>query len=70
MHPHMGHDQQREDLKQSAFTEGARVGRLGLSLNVNPHRPDDPLYEDWLMGWLSAQSFFSHQARLNARRAA
>jgi hypothetical protein len=47
----MGHEQQRADLQQSAFTEGARVGRLALSLNLNPYKPEDPLYGEWRRGW-------------------
>jgi hypothetical protein len=40
-----------EDLKQSAFTEGARVGRLAYPLNLNPYQPEDPLYAEWRRGW-------------------
>ena len=65
----MGNDQQAEDLKQHARHEGARVGRLGLSSNLNPYRPDDPLYAEWLQFWQSAiaAACFSN---VNARRAA
>jgi hypothetical protein len=40
-----------EQHRQSAFTEGARVGRLALSNNLNPYQPEDPLYAEWRRGW-------------------
>jgi hypothetical protein len=45
--------EQRQLHSDTAFSEGARVGRLGLSLNLNPYGPDDPLYSDWVRGWHS-----------------
>lgn len=35
----------------TALSAGARVGRLGLSLNLNPYRHDDPLHAEWRRGW-------------------
>lgn len=43
--------EQRQHHSDTAFSEGARVGRLGLSLNLNPYVPADPLHAHWLRGW-------------------
>lgn len=53
-----GHQSPREEQEEFdsefAFSEGARVGRLGLSPNLNPYHPDDQLFAEWERGRKSA----------------
>lgn len=46
-------EQQQQLLSDTAAAQGARVGRLGLSLNHNPYGPGDPLHAHWLRSWQS-----------------
>lgn len=48
----------------SPFSDGARVGRLGLSPSLNPHPFGSDAYKAWYQGW------FSEISQAAARRVA
>lgn len=44
-------EQQEEQDRAFARTEGARAGRMRLPFSLNPYHQDDPLFEEWRSGW-------------------
>jgi ribosome modulation factor len=41
---------------QDAYSEGARVGALGLPHSLNPFQDNTPEHESWTRGWTAASS--------------
>jgi hypothetical protein len=41
---------------QDAYSEGARVGALGLAFSLNPFQDNTPEHESWARGWTAASS--------------
>lgn len=44
-------EQQEEQDRAFARSEGARAGRMRLPFGLNPYHVDDPLFEEWRAGW-------------------
>jgi hypothetical protein len=42
--------QEQLNLAES-FSAGRRIGRLRLSVNMNPHPEGSPAHAEWLRGW-------------------